>query len=116
MHPDTELLLIRFYNGASMLTLIAADAFVVTDQATALEEILSFENAYEALVNLHALGKIEAGAADFSVVNLERVKRLCLLLRKRIENTEAQNVADETRRLAEQVLKGLLSQTPSSPA
>lgn len=114
---NTEELLIDFYNGALLLRAVATWAHVATNPARVLEQLASFEHAYEKLVELHGAGKLGVGAADFSAQNLEHVKRLLRLVQPGTDSREARQSADEVRCLAERCLAALLHEdTPPNEA
>lgn len=110
---DTEELLVDFYNGAHVLEILAAWAHVVANGQMILEQVTSFERAYEQLAELHATGKIGAGAADFSAENLELVKRIRGLIQPGLDSGEARRAAQEIHALAERCLRALTQSDPS---
>lgn len=95
------------YSGLIVLERLAAWAYVVANQRAVLDYLVSFERAYEEFVKLHAAGKLGAGASDFSEENLERVRRISLLIPRGLESDEARQVAQEVHTLAERCLQGL---------
>lgn len=109
---NTEELLIDFYNGALLLRAVATWAHVATNPARVLEQLASFERAYEQLVELHAAGKLGVGVADFSRQNLEHVKHLLRLVQPGTESREARESADQVRCLAERCLAALTREEP----
>lgn len=110
---DTEELLVDFYNGARVLEILAAWAHVVANGQMVLEQVTSFEKAYEKLAELHAIGQIGAGAADFSVENLELIKRIRGLIQPGLDSDEAHRAAQEIHALAERCLRALTRSDPS---
>ncbi|MDC0679160.1 hypothetical protein [Sorangium atrum] len=110
---DIEKLLVDFYNGAHMVDIVTKWAFVVTNRQMVLENLASFERAYEQLVELRAAGKLGAGAADFSVENLDVVKRINQLIAPGLDSDEARRSAREIHDLAERCARALQrSDTP----
>ena len=104
--------MVDFYNGAIVLERLAAGADVMANRQSVLEQLVAFEEAYEHLVELHMAGKLEAGAADFSEENLERVKRIVALLQSGLGSGEACAAAQEVRTLAERCLLGFKRGNP----
>ena len=104
-----------FFGGAAILERLAAWAYVVANQQMVLECLASFERAYEELTKLHAAGKLQAGAADMSAENLERVKRIRRLIQPGLSSVEARQAASEIHVLAEQCVEGL-KRSEASPA
>ncbi|MDC3955796.1 hypothetical protein KEG38_18165 [Polyangium jinanense] len=96
-----------FYSGAQMLQFVAAWAYVVANRERVLELLDAFEKAYEQMIPLHAAGKIYAGDAEFTAENLDRVKRIRLLLQPGLDSREAMQAAPEILALAERCWKGL---------
>ncbi|WP_437591615.1 hypothetical protein [Sorangium sp. So ce1000] len=104
-----ERLLVDFYNGAHMVDVVAAWAYVVANPQKVREELASFESAYEQLIELHLAGKLGVGRAEFSVANLETVKRINQLIKSGLDSGEVRRAAQEIHDLAEgcgQALKG----------
>jgi hypothetical protein len=106
--------LIDFYNGAIILEKLATWADVVANRQSVLERIIAFGAAYEQLVKLHMAGQLDAGTADFSEENLERVKRVIVLLQSGLDSDEARAAAQEVHTLAERCLQGLKSGSRAS--
>ena len=104
---ETEQLMVDFYNGAHVLDVIAKWAYAVANRQVVLERFISFEKAYEQLVELHAAGKLGGGAADFSAENLERVKCINRLIQPGLDSGEARQAAPEIHALAEQCMRAL---------
>jgi hypothetical protein len=104
---STEELMIDFYSGGPMLEIAAKWAYMVANRQMVLEQLLSFEKAYERLIELHAEGKLGVGAADFSAENLAVVKRINRLLQSGQDSVEARQSAEEVHALAEQCLQAL---------
>ena len=100
-------LMADFYNGAHVLEVVAKWAYAVANRQVVLEQFISFEKAYEQLVELHAAGKLGAGAADFSAENLERVKHINRLIQPVLDSGEARQAAPEIHALAEQCMRAL---------
>ncbi|MDI3290752.1 hypothetical protein [Polyangium sp. 15x6] len=96
-----------FYNGLYALQSIAAWAYVVANRERILELLDAFEKAYEQMIPLHAAGKIGAGDAEFTAENLDRVKRIRLLLQPGLDSNEAMQAAPEILALAERCWKAL---------
>lgn len=103
-----------FYSGTAILERLAAWAYVVSNQQTVHECLASFERAYEELIELHAAGKLSAGAADMSAENLERVKSIIRLIQPGLDSVEAHQAAQEIHALAERCFKGL-TRSEASP-
>ena len=112
MADDIEEKLIDFYNGAHMLDMVASWAYVVANHQSVVERVVSFEKAYEELVELHASGKIGVGDADLSAENLERVKLLCRLIQPGLDSIEARQAAQQIHALAERSMRGLKQSAP----
>jgi hypothetical protein len=106
--------MVNFYNGAPMLQKLADWAYVIANHREVLEHLSSFEEAYEQLVKLHAIGKLDAGAADFSEENLELVKRIRSLIQPGLDSDEARRAAQEIHALTEQCLRALTRTGPST--
>jgi hypothetical protein len=102
-----EDLLVDFYNGAWALEKIAAWAYVGAHREEIRERVTAFEKSYAKLVDLHARGKLGVGAADFLPENLERARRLVLLLGSGPESQGPQHAAAEIHDLAERCLRSL---------
>ncbi|WP_437984980.1 hypothetical protein [Sorangium sp. So ce117] len=70
---DIERLLVDFYNGAHMLDVVAAWAYAVGNRQKILDDLASFEGAYEQLVEPqenHALAERCARALKGGDVSL----------------------------------------------
>ncbi|WP_437876641.1 hypothetical protein [Sorangium sp. So ce513] len=104
---DIEKLLVDFYNGAHTVETIAAWAYVVANRQMVLENLASFERAYEQLIELHEAGKLGVGRADFSMSNLEVFKRINQLLEPGLDSSEARQAAHEIHALAERCSRAL---------
>ncbi|WP_437476382.1 hypothetical protein WME75_26240 [Sorangium sp. So ce1014] len=104
---EIEKLLVDFYNGARMVEVVAAWAYVVANRQMVLENLASFERAYEQLVELHAAGKLGVGTADFSAGNLGVVKRINQLIEPGLDSSEACQAAQEIHDLAERCARAL---------
>ncbi|WP_437716324.1 hypothetical protein WMF45_07815 [Sorangium sp. So ce448] len=104
---DIERLLVNFYNGAHMLDVVAAWAYAVGNRQKILEDLASFEGAYEQLVELHAAGKLGVGTADFSAGNLEIVRRINQLIEPGLDSGEVRQAAQEVHALAERCARAL---------
>ncbi|WP_437923970.1 hypothetical protein WMF37_33685 [Sorangium sp. So ce291] len=111
---EVENLLVDFYNGAHMVDVVAAWAYVVANRQMVIEQLMSFERAYEQLVELHAAGKLGVGTADFSTGNLELVKRINRLVERGLDSDEALQVAHEIHALAERCARALKGSDTSS--
>ncbi len=101
-------LVIDFYNGIQTLQAVGGLVQIAADRKATLERLAAFERAYDQLAELHAQGKIDAGAVDFSAENREFVRRIRGLLRPDPASDEAPGAADELRTLIEQCLRGLM--------
>ena len=110
-----EQVMIDFYNGARMLQMLAAWAYVEANRSLVLDQVTSFAEAYEKLVQLHAEGKLGA-AGDFSRENLERVERLAALIQAGLDTDEARSARQELHDLAERCLQGLIVQPEAPPS
>lgn len=104
---NIEKLLVDFYNGAHTVEAVAAWAYVVANRQMVLENLASFERAYEQLIELHEAGKLGVGTADFSAGNLEVVKRINQLLEPGLDSSEARQAAHEIHALAERCSRAL---------
>ncbi|WP_437533901.1 hypothetical protein WME79_07600 [Sorangium sp. So ce726] len=104
---DIEKLLVDFYNGAHVVNVVAIWAYAVANRRKILEDLASFEGAYEQLVELHAAGKLGVGTADFSVENLEIVKRINQLIGPGLDSGEARQAAHEIHALTERCARAL---------
>ncbi|WP_437675377.1 hypothetical protein [Sorangium sp. So ce131] len=104
---EVEELLVNFYNGAHALELVAAWASAVANREVVHETLALFEKSYERLVELHAAGKLGAGTAEFSAVNLEVVKRINQLIGPGLDSNEARKAAREIHALAERCVRAL---------
>ncbi len=104
---DTEKLLIDFYNGMQVLEILAAWAYASSNPQTLLEQVNSFEKAYECLIELHRSGKLGVGAADFSSENLDRVRRITQLIQRGLDSGETRREAAEIHLLAKQCVQAL---------
>lgn len=102
-----------FYNGAQMLQMLAGWAYVTANRREVLQYIASFEKAYEQLLELHAAGKLRAGAVEFSADELERIKRIGCLIRPGLDSGEAHDSAQEIHTLAERCLEALKGKNAS---
>ncbi|WP_437827188.1 hypothetical protein [Sorangium sp. So ce1153] len=111
---DVEGLLVDFYNGAPMVDVVAAWAYVTANRRMVIEYLASFERAYEQLVELHAAGKLGVGTADFSAGNLEVVKRINRLVERGLDSDESLQVAQEIHALAERCARALKGGDTSS--
>ena len=111
---EMEELMVDFYNGGCMLEIVAKWAYAIENRQVVLEQLLSFEKAYGKLIELHAVGKLGVGAADFSPENLELVKRINRLIQTGLDSGEARQAAQEIHALAEGCLKAL-RQTDALP-
>ncbi len=98
-----------FYSGLATLQWVSWWAHVEANRQQVLDHIVSFADAYEKLVKLHAEGKGYA-AGDFSEENLARVKRLVALVQAGLDTDEARGARQELHDLAEQCLRGLIVQ------
>ncbi|MFT3776204.1 MAG: hypothetical protein QM820_63480 [Minicystis sp.] len=109
--------MINFYNGIVILQRLSAWAYVEANRRLVLDQLASFAESYEKLVQLHAQGKLGAGEADFSQENLERVKRVLALTQTGPDTEEGRNTLQELHDLAELCLRGLSGQprAPRSP-
>jgi len=92
---------VDFYNGAIVLEKLAARGDVMADRQSIVEQMVAFEGAYRELFQLHKAGKLDAGVADFSEENLERVRRIVALLQLGDDT-----IAQEARDLAERCVLG----------
>ena len=102
-----------FYNGAQMLQMLADWAYVTANRREVLQHIASFEKAYEQLLELHAAGKLDAGAGEFSADDLGRIKRIGCLVRPGLDSGEARDSAQEIHTLAERCLEALKGKAAS---
>ena len=98
--------MVDFYNGAIVLEKLATWAYVVANRQSVLDQLVALESAYEELGKLHRAGQIGAGTADFSEENLERVKRVVILVQSGLDSDE---VRAEAQALAERCLRGLVA-------
>jgi len=96
-----------FYSGVVILERVADWAYMIANRDEVIEIVTSFEKAYEELDALHAAGKLGAGKADFSKENLERVKRLCSLLRGALQATVTSPDLHEIEDLARECLQSM---------
>lgn len=102
-----------FYNGALMLQKLADWAYVIANHREVLQHIASFEKAYEQLLELHTVGKLDAGAGEFSTDDLGRIKRIGCLIRPGLDSGEARDSAQEIHTLAERCLEALKGKAAS---
>jgi hypothetical protein len=103
----------NFYNGAPILQKLADWAYVNAEHREVLRYLCLFEEAYEHLVKLHAIGKLGAEGGDFSAENLERVKLLRRLIQSGLDSSEVRESAQEIHTLAERCLQALTRNNPS---
>lgn len=96
-----------FFTGAQVLQRLAGWAYVVANHQEVLTRISLFEKAYEQMLELHTLGKLDAGAAKFSAEGLETVRRIGHLIQSNFDSSAAQGSAQEIYTLAEQCLGAL---------
>jgi hypothetical protein len=104
---DTEKLLIEFYNGLRSLEILAAWAYAAANPQRLVEQVNSFEKAYECLIELHKCGKLGAGAADFSSGNLDRVRHITRLIQSGLDSSETRREAEEIHMLAKECIQAL---------
>ena len=110
---EMEELMVDFYNGAHVLDVITKWAYAVANRQVVLEQLISFEKAYEQLIELHAAGKLGVGAADFTAENLELVKRISRLIQPGLDSGEARQAAPEIHTLAERCMRALTREDAS---
>jgi hypothetical protein len=104
---DFEGTLVDWYNGAHMLDVVAAWAYVEANRQLVLEKLILFEKAYGQLLALHAAGKLGVGDVDFSAQNLELARRVNQLIGPGLDNSEVREAAQEIHDLADRCVRAL---------